>query len=161
MLKSLCLGVDVLFGVALGANGIFMLVAPENWYFAVPGVTSTGPFNQHFFREIGLIFLLLGGAFLVGAARPQVRVLLWAAPTILAFRPCPLPLLGGGRRYLLALRHRARLSSRHPAGDHRSGAYRLGNPECTLGNSRIHLSLRGLAVALSHRRALRRSGCVA
>jgi hypothetical protein len=36
MLKSLCLGVAVLFGVALGANGIFMLVAPENWYFAVP-----------------------------------------------------------------------------------------------------------------------------
>jgi hypothetical protein len=85
MLKSLCLGVDVLFGVALGANGIFMLVAPENWYFAVPGVTSTGPFNQHFLRDIGLIFLLLGGAFLVGAARPQVRILLWAAPTIWLF----------------------------------------------------------------------------
>jgi hypothetical protein len=85
MLKSLCLGVAVLFGVALGANGIFMLVAPESWYFAVPGVTSTGPFNQHFLRDIGLIFLLLGGAFLVGAARPQVRILLWAAPTIWLF----------------------------------------------------------------------------
>ena len=85
MLKSLCLGVAVLFGVALGANGIFMLVAPENWYFAVPGVTSTGPFNQHFLRDIGLIFLLLGGAFLVGAARPQVHIFLWAAPTIWLF----------------------------------------------------------------------------
>jgi hypothetical protein len=82
MLQSLCLGVAALLGVALVANGIFMLVSPENWYFAVPGVTSTGPFNQHFLRDIGLIFLLLGGAFVVGAARPQLRVLLWAAPTI-------------------------------------------------------------------------------
>ena len=58
-----------------------MLVAPESWYFAVPGVTATGPFNQHFVRDIGLIFLLLGGAFLAGAALPHVRVLLWAAPS--------------------------------------------------------------------------------
>lgn len=82
MLKSTCLGLAVLLGVALEANGVFMLVAPESWYFTVPGVTSTGPFNQHFLRDIGLIFLLLGGAFLVGAARPRLRVLLWAAPTI-------------------------------------------------------------------------------
>jgi hypothetical protein len=82
MPKTLCLGVAVLFGVALAANGIFMLVAPETWYFTVPGVTSTGPFNQHFLRDIGLIFLFLGGALLVGAARPQMRVLLWGAPTI-------------------------------------------------------------------------------
>jgi hypothetical protein len=82
MLKSLCLGLAVLLGIALAANGVFMLVAPENWYFAVPGVTSTGPFNQHFLRDIGLIFVLLGGAFLVGAARAEWRILLWAAPTI-------------------------------------------------------------------------------
>jgi hypothetical protein len=82
MAKSVCLGLAVLLGIALGANGVFMLVSPENWYFAVPGVTSTGPFNQHFLRDIGLIFVLMGGGFLFGAARPQWRVLLWAAPTI-------------------------------------------------------------------------------
>jgi hypothetical protein len=49
---------------------------------AVPGVTATGPFNQHFLRDIGLIFLLLGGAFVVGAAQPHLRVALWAAPSI-------------------------------------------------------------------------------
>lgn len=81
-MKSLCLGLAVVLGVALEANGIFMLVSPENWYVAVPGVTSTGPFNQHFLRDIGLIFVLMGGAFLVGAARPRLRVLLWAAPTV-------------------------------------------------------------------------------
>jgi hypothetical protein len=59
-----------------------MLVSPESWYFAVPGVTSTGPFNQHFLRDIGLIFVFIGGAYLLGVARPQARALLWAAPTI-------------------------------------------------------------------------------
>ena len=59
-----------------------MLVSPEHWYVLVPGVTSTGPFNQHFLRDIGLIFVFLGGAFLVGAARPQVRILLWGAGAI-------------------------------------------------------------------------------
>jgi hypothetical protein len=85
LLKPLCLGVAVLLGVALGANGVFMLVSPEHWYVAVPGVTSTGPFNQHFLRDIGLIFVLLSGAFLVGAAQPQSRVFLWAAATIWLF----------------------------------------------------------------------------
>ena len=82
MLKSANLGIAALLGVALIANGAFMLVSPEGWYLAVPGVTSTGPFNQHFLRDIGLIFLLLGGAFLVGAAQPHLRVALWAAPSI-------------------------------------------------------------------------------
>jgi hypothetical protein len=81
-MKSFCLGIAVLLGVALGANGTFMLVAPNEWYLAVPGVTSTGPFNQHFLRDIGLIFVLLSGAFLLGAARPQFRVVLWGAASI-------------------------------------------------------------------------------
>ena len=66
MLKSASLGIAMLLGVAMIANGVFMLVSPEGWYLAVPGVTSTGPFNQHFVRDIGLIFLLLGGAFWPG-----------------------------------------------------------------------------------------------
>jgi hypothetical protein len=82
MLKTVSLGVAVLLGIAMEANGVFMLVSPGDWYLAVPGVTSTGPFNQHFVRDIGLIFLLLGGAFLIGAALPRSRVLLWAAASI-------------------------------------------------------------------------------
>jgi len=82
MLNSASLGVAALLGVAMVANGIFMLVLPESWYLAVPGVTATGPFNQHFVRDIGLIFLLLGGAFLVGTALPRSRVLLWGAASI-------------------------------------------------------------------------------
>jgi hypothetical protein len=85
MLKSVCLGVAVLLGIAMEANGVFMLVLPADLYLAVPGVTSTGPFNQHFVRDIGLIFLLLGGRFLVGAAVPRMRVLLWATASLWLF----------------------------------------------------------------------------
>jgi hypothetical protein len=82
MLKQICIGVAVLMGVLAEANGVFMLVSPDGWYFAVPGVTATGPFNQHFIRDIGLIFLFVGTAYLVGAAQPRYRIISWAAPTL-------------------------------------------------------------------------------
>ena len=82
MSKTLCPAVAALLGILGIANGIFMLVAPEAWYFAVPGVTTTGPFNQHFIRDIGLIFLLLGTAYLTGVARPHMRGVLWSGAAI-------------------------------------------------------------------------------
>jgi len=82
MLKPICIAAAITLGVAAIANGLFMLIDPERWYLAVPGVTTTGPFNQHFVRDIGLIFLFLGGAFLLGAARPELRVPFWAAASI-------------------------------------------------------------------------------
>ena len=88
-MRTIILALAVLLGVLGIANGIFMLVAPGDWYLAVPGVTDTGPFNQHFVRDIGLIFLLLGGAFLLGAAQPHMRVVLWTAATACyAVMPC-------------------------------------------------------------------------
>ena len=80
MLKTFCLAMAALLGTAAVANGVYMLVAPESWYFAVPGDPTTGPFNQHFIRDIGLIFLFLGGAFLTGVARPDLRVAFWRRP---------------------------------------------------------------------------------
>ena len=68
-------------GVFLFGNGLFMLLAPSAWYYFVPGVTYTGPFNQHFIRDIGLIQMLLGAAFGVGMIRPASRFVLWAAAT--------------------------------------------------------------------------------
>lgn len=82
MLKSTCIAASVVLGTAAIGNGTFMLIDPERWYLAVPDVTTTGLFNQHFVRDIGLIFLLAGGAFLLGAARPHLRIVSWAAPTI-------------------------------------------------------------------------------
>ncbi|HWW56580.1 MAG TPA: hypothetical protein VN047_06780 [Sphingopyxis sp.] len=82
MLKKICLGTAILLGVGGLLNGLYMLYSPAGWYFAVPGVTTTGPFNQHFIRDIGLIFLFMGTAFLVGSFRPQYRVVLWATATL-------------------------------------------------------------------------------
>jgi len=78
----IAIGVAVVLGLGMEANGLFMLINPASWYFAVPGVTTTGPFNQHFLRDIGLIFLLVGGAFLFGAARPALRASLWGAAAL-------------------------------------------------------------------------------
>jgi hypothetical protein len=82
MIERLCLWTAALMGLAALANGAFMLVSPAGWYFAVPGVTDTGPFNQHFVRDIGLIFLFVGAAFLIGAARARFRVVLWATASL-------------------------------------------------------------------------------
>jgi hypothetical protein len=82
MLKPISLSLAAVLGVAAVANGLFMLISPEGWYFAVPGVTTTGPFNQHFIRDIGLIFELIGAAFLTGVVRPDLRLFFWGAPTI-------------------------------------------------------------------------------
>lgn len=82
MLRNCCLGLALAMGIVAIANGLYMLVAPVGWYFAVPGVTTTGPFNQHFVRDIGLIFMSLGGAFLLGTVRSEHRVLFWTAPTV-------------------------------------------------------------------------------
>jgi hypothetical protein len=43
--------------------------------------TSTGFFNQHFIRDIGLIQMFLGAAFGIGMVRPACRFELWAAAT--------------------------------------------------------------------------------
>lgn len=81
-MNRVVLGVAILLGIGAFANGIFMLISPANWYFAVPGVTTTGPFNQHFVRDIGLIFMGIGAAFLLGAARPVYRTIAWGAAAV-------------------------------------------------------------------------------
>jgi hypothetical protein len=69
-------------GLFLSANGLFMLIDPLTWYELVPGVTDTGFFNQHFIRDIGIIQLFLGVAFVVGLLRPERRIGLWTAATL-------------------------------------------------------------------------------
>lgn len=41
-------------------NGVIMFILPMTWYEAVPGVAAMGPFNLHFVRDIGLIYLMCG-----------------------------------------------------------------------------------------------------
>lgn len=69
-------------GLFLSTNGLFMLVSPLAWYELVPGVTDTGFFNQHFIRDIGIVQLFLGVAFMAGMLWPERRIDLWAAATL-------------------------------------------------------------------------------
>ena len=69
-------------GAFLSLNGLFMLINPLAWYELVPGVTDTGFFNQHFVRDIGMIQLFLGVAFILGFVIPERRIGLWVAATL-------------------------------------------------------------------------------
>jgi hypothetical protein len=69
-------------GTAAAANGVFMLADPASRYFAIPGVITTGPFTQHFVRDIGLIVLRIGAETVSGAPVPGKRVALWSAAGI-------------------------------------------------------------------------------
>jgi hypothetical protein len=82
MLKTVCVYLALALGAGALFNGLFMLLDPWRWYLSVPGVTTTGLFNQHFIRDIGLIFLLLGGAFTLGAVRETYRVVLWSGVAV-------------------------------------------------------------------------------
>src|SRR5215472_16137559 len=51
----------LLLGALHLVNGAAMLLAPMNWYEAVPGVAGTGPFNHHFILDVGMAFIASGG----------------------------------------------------------------------------------------------------
>lgn len=70
--------VSLILGLVLGANGLFMLADPGAWYALVPGVPDTGPFNAHFVRDIGCVYLVVGAAFCRFAFDE------WARPAALA-----------------------------------------------------------------------------
>lgn len=71
-----------ILGLGAIANGLFMLIDPVNWYFAVPGVTNTGPFNQHFIRDIGMIYVFVGLCYIAGARVKSRRTLFWSVGTL-------------------------------------------------------------------------------
>lgn len=70
-----------ILGLGLLVNGLLMLRDPLWWYGAVPTVPLTGPFNQHFVRDIGLIYVVTAVGFLHGAFRPATRAPVWIAAT--------------------------------------------------------------------------------
>ena len=68
----------LVLGIAAAGNlamALWMLAAPEHWYFNLPArVPGTGPLNEHFVRDIGCVFLLMGGGLAVGARWRSYRV---------------------------------------------------------------------------------------
>ena len=71
----------LLLGMLAIINGVIMIFSPEPWYWAVAGVADRGPFNQHFLRDIGIIYLLIGIAFIIGTFYLKLRFALWLMPT--------------------------------------------------------------------------------
>jgi predicted anti-sigma-YlaC factor YlaD len=67
--------VFVIAAVGNLANGFWMLADPAGWYAGLPAaVPDFGPLNEHFVRDIGCVFVLLGIALLWAAFTPSVRV---------------------------------------------------------------------------------------
>ena len=73
MKQPLVESVAIGLGALLLLNGLYMLIAPQAWYWAIPGVPERGSFNVHFVRDIGIIYALCGGALVFGA----ISVILW------------------------------------------------------------------------------------
>jgi hypothetical protein len=63
MVRWVCWFLVVLFGL----NGVMMLLQPYPWFMAVPGVIETGPFNDHFVRDIGATYLACAVGMAFGA----------------------------------------------------------------------------------------------
>ena len=68
-----------LLGLFHIANGLFMLIAPMDWYATVPGVPLTGPFNGHFILDIGMAFVASGAGLMLGARAGRDAALLACA----------------------------------------------------------------------------------
>lgn len=82
LLNTILLGLAILTGLAMFSNGAVMLWDPKWWYSTVPGVGRTGLFNQHFIRDIGILYLAIGIAFIAGTFRADIRVAVWAPATL-------------------------------------------------------------------------------
>lgn len=64
-------------------NALWMLGFPVHWYFNLPaGVPDFGPLNEHFVRDIGCIYFLMGAALALGAFVPRWRVAALAVATL-------------------------------------------------------------------------------
>lgn len=52
-----------------GLLGAYLITAPRAFYDTVPGVAATGPFNDHFARDVGFAFVVAGAALWLGVRR--------------------------------------------------------------------------------------------
>jgi hypothetical protein len=84
MVKSIAWLLGWLLGLGLAANGLVMMDIPDAWYANVPGAVDTGPFNAHFVRDVGAIYVTCGAAFLWFAASPPARPAAQIAAAFLA-----------------------------------------------------------------------------
>jgi len=63
MVRWVCWFLVVVFGL----NGLAMLLTPYGWFVRIPGVVETGPFNDHFVRDVGAAYLACAVGMALGA----------------------------------------------------------------------------------------------
>jgi len=56
----------LILGALTLLTGPYLFFAPNAFYENTPGVSMMGPFNLHFIRDVGLAFLVSGGAVIFG-----------------------------------------------------------------------------------------------
>lgn len=67
--------VFLVFAAGNLAIGAWMIAAPAHWYENLPAaVPDTGPLNEHFVRDLGSTFTVLGAALVCGAFVARLRV---------------------------------------------------------------------------------------
>lgn len=65
----------LLSGLGNLANGLWMLADPAGWYTTLPAaVPDFGPLNEHFVRDIGATFTMLGIGLVWATFHTPVRV---------------------------------------------------------------------------------------
>ncbi|HVV64836.1 MAG TPA: hypothetical protein VHC42_05170 [Rhizomicrobium sp.] len=72
----------VTLGLLHLVNGALMLAAPGLWYVMVPGVTDTGPMNQHFVYDVGMAFVASGAMLALGAKKGRSAAMLACAGAV-------------------------------------------------------------------------------
>jgi len=77
-MNKIVIAAAMLLGLSSIVNGTLMVLTPESWYWLVPGVPERGPFNQHFVRDIGFLYILMGAAFIYGTSLVKYRGALWS-----------------------------------------------------------------------------------
>lgn len=75
-------GSFLIVGAILLANGIFMMVAPEEWFWSVPGVAATGDYNPHLVKDVGFTYGLLALALFVAIKVRSARLILLSIVSI-------------------------------------------------------------------------------
>ncbi|MEQ8246641.1 MAG: hypothetical protein RID42_03080 [Alphaproteobacteria bacterium] len=63
-----------LLAVYWGFNGVFMLMAPAEWYAATPGADETGALNPHFVQDTGIGFLAAAAALALAVVPRRVSL---------------------------------------------------------------------------------------
>lgn len=75
-------GSFVIIGGLLLANGVFMMAAPEEWFWSIPGVASTGDYNPHLVKDVGFTYGLLALALFAALRVRSARHILLSIVSI-------------------------------------------------------------------------------